>query len=70
MFFFFHFFFEICRTLKIGNKNFSLRPLIGCPFGSSFQIENGTEGLCLCRFVPSTEVGIVLELLFNCLIMD
>ncbi|XP_034919618.1 uncharacterized protein [Populus alba] len=42
-------------TLKIGNKNFSLRPLIGCPFGSSFQIENGTEGLCLSRFVPSTE---------------
>ncbi|OAY50593.1 tRNA (adenine(58)-N(1))-methyltransferase non-catalytic subunit trm6 isoform X1 [Manihot esculenta] len=42
-------------TLKIGNKNFSLRPLIGCPFGSLFQTENGKEGPCLSRFVPSTE---------------
>ncbi|KAH8509577.1 hypothetical protein H0E87_011362 [Populus deltoides] len=42
-------------TLKIGNKNYSLRPLIGCPFGSSFQIENGTERPYLSRFIPSTE---------------
>ncbi|KAI5590045.1 hypothetical protein BDE02_05G202800 [Populus trichocarpa] len=42
-------------TLKIGKKKYSLRPLIGCPFGSSFQIENGTEGPYLSRFIPSTE---------------
>ncbi|KAG2692768.1 hypothetical protein I3760_08G067400 [Carya illinoinensis] len=42
-------------TLKIGNKNFSLQPLIGCPFGSSFQIENGDKGPFLSRFVASME---------------
>ncbi|CAK7346221.1 unnamed protein product [Dovyalis caffra] len=42
-------------NLKIGNKNYSLRPLIGCPFGSSFQTGNGTEGHCLSRVIPSTE---------------
>ncbi|KAK6939348.1 tRNA (adenine(58)-N(1))-methyltransferase non-catalytic subunit TRM6 [Dillenia turbinata] len=30
-------------TLKIGNKNCSLRPLIGCPFGSLFQVETGDK---------------------------
>ncbi|CAL5383470.1 unnamed protein product [Camellia sinensis] len=31
-------------SLKIGNKNFLLQPLIGRPFGSLFQVENGKEG--------------------------
>ncbi|KAJ6336295.1 hypothetical protein OIU78_012819 [Salix suchowensis] len=57
-------------TVKIGKKNFSLRPLIGCPFGSSFQIENRTEGLCLCRFVPSTEEGNNDQEKGGCQIMD
>ncbi|XP_038715671.1 tRNA (adenine(58)-N(1))-methyltransferase non-catalytic subunit trm6-like [Tripterygium wilfordii] len=42
-------------TLKIGNKNCSLRPLIGCPFGSLFQIDNGEEGSYLSRVLLSTE---------------
>ncbi|KAJ7963793.1 tRNA (adenine(58)-N(1))-methyltransferase non-catalytic subunit TRM6 [Quillaja saponaria] len=41
--------------LKIGNKNCSLQPLIGCPFGSLFQVENGPEGPYLSRFIPSAE---------------
>ncbi|KAK6140931.1 hypothetical protein DH2020_025324 [Rehmannia glutinosa] len=41
--------------VKIGNKNCSLQPLIGCPFGSSFQVEVGEEGPFLSRVVPSTE---------------
>ncbi|KAF9686731.1 hypothetical protein SADUNF_Sadunf02G0019900 [Salix dunnii] len=57
-------------TVKIGKKNFSLRPLIGCPFGSSFQIENRTEGPCLCRFVPSTEEGNNDQEKGGCQIMD
>ncbi|GLT57921.1 hypothetical protein SLA2020_308580 [Shorea laevis] len=42
-------------TLKIGNKNCSLQPLIGCPFGSLFQVENGKKGPYLSRIIPSTE---------------
>ncbi|KAJ4834887.1 hypothetical protein Tsubulata_049590 [Turnera subulata] len=42
-------------TLKIGKKNCSLRPLIGCPFGSLFQVENGAEGLCLSRVIRSMD---------------
>ncbi|KAK8642364.1 hypothetical protein V6N13_011710 [Hibiscus sabdariffa] len=42
-------------TLKIGNKTFSLKPLIGCPFGSLFQVESGKEKPYLSRFVPPTE---------------
>ena len=49
-----------CRTLKIGNKTYSLQPLIGCPFGSLFQVENGDQGQCLARFVPTLE-GLVLK---------
>lgn len=45
-------------TLKIGNKSFSLKPLIGCPFGSLFQIENGGNGPHLARVMPSREEGI------------
>ncbi|KAL4280658.1 hypothetical protein GQ457_03G038210 [Hibiscus cannabinus] len=42
-------------TLKIGNKTCSLQPLIGCPFGSLFQLESGKEKPYLSRFVPPTE---------------
>lgn len=45
----------VCRTLKLGNKNCSLQPLIGCPFGSLFQAENGDRGLYLSRVLPTTE---------------
>ncbi|KAJ8538274.1 hypothetical protein K7X08_014814 [Anisodus acutangulus] len=41
-------------TLKIGNKKCSLQPLIGCPFGSLFQVESG-KGPILTRFVPNAE---------------
>uniref|UniRef100_A0A5B7AUJ1 tRNA (adenine(58)-N(1))-methyltransferase non-catalytic subunit TRM6 n=1 Tax=Davidia involucrata TaxID=16924 RepID=A0A5B7AUJ1_DAVIN len=42
-------------TLKIGNKKCSLQRLIGCPFGSLFQVENGTKGPCLSRALSTTE---------------
>ncbi|XP_055835918.1 uncharacterized protein LOC129904376 isoform X3 [Solanum dulcamara] len=42
-------------TLKIGNKKCSLQPLIGCPFGSLFQVESGKEGSFLTRFVENAE---------------
>ncbi|KAH7567143.1 hypothetical protein JRO89_XS07G0023200 [Xanthoceras sorbifolium] len=42
-------------TLKIGNKNYFLQPLVGCPFGSLFQVDNGKEGPVLSRVVPSKE---------------
>ncbi|WCJ35114.1 tRNA (adenine(58)-N(1))-methyltransferase non-catalytic subunit trm6 [Euphorbia peplus] len=42
-------------TLKIGNNNYSLRPLIGCPFGSLFQMDNGNDGPCLSRIIPSKD---------------
>ncbi|PIN09052.1 tRNA(1-methyladenosine) methyltransferase, subunit GCD10 [Handroanthus impetiginosus] len=41
--------------IKIGNKNCSLQPLIGCPFGSSFQVEVGEDGPFLSRVNRSTE---------------
>ncbi|XP_073315567.1 uncharacterized protein [Primulina huaijiensis] len=41
--------------IKIGNKNCSLQPLIGCPFGSSFQVEVGDDGPFLSRIFPSSE---------------
>ncbi|XP_048130933.1 tRNA (adenine(58)-N(1))-methyltransferase non-catalytic subunit trm6 isoform X4 [Rhodamnia argentea] len=44
-------------TLKIGKKNYSLRPLIGCPFGSLFQVEYGAEGSKLSRLLRSAEVS-------------
>lgn len=49
---------SLASTLKIGNKSYSLKPLIGCPFGSLFQIENGANGLHLARVMPSREEGI------------
>lgn len=48
-------------TLKIGNKNCSLQPLIGCPFGSLFQVENGDKGSYLSRFIPSIEGNNIQE---------
>ncbi|KAK8962725.1 hypothetical protein KSP40_PGU020435 [Platanthera guangdongensis] len=45
-------------TLKIGNKACSLRPLIGCPFGSVFRVESSTSGSHLSRcFYSSTLLG-------------
>lgn len=42
-------------SLKIGNDNLSLRPLIGYPFGSLFQVKNGEEGPFLSHILPSVE---------------
>ncbi|KAK9080686.1 hypothetical protein SSX86_000444 [Deinandra increscens subsp. villosa] len=39
--------------VKIGNKNYPLQPLIGCPFGSVFQVENGINGPCLSRAIQA-----------------
>ncbi|CAH1435456.1 unnamed protein product [Lactuca virosa] len=39
--------------VKIGNKNYPLRPLIGCPFGSLFQVENGANGPSLARIIST-----------------
>ena len=39
-------------VLKIGNKNYSLKPLIGAPFGSLFQVETGEDGSFLSRILP------------------
>ncbi|XP_050364778.1 uncharacterized protein LOC126783363 [Argentina anserina] len=47
--------------LKIGNKNCSLQPLIGCPFGSFFRVENGADGPYLSRYTPSNEGNSVKE---------
>ncbi|OWM74988.1 hypothetical protein CDL15_Pgr021339 [Punica granatum] len=44
-------------TLKFGNKNYSLRPLIGCPFGSLFQVDNGAEGSVLSRVTVRSPEG-------------
>ncbi|KAG2332075.1 hypothetical protein Bca52824_003255 [Brassica carinata] len=48
---------------KIGNKNYSLKPLIGAPFGSLFQVETGEEGSFLSRILPikkeSSSVNVV-----------
>ncbi|KAI4336790.1 hypothetical protein L6164_015271 [Bauhinia variegata] len=42
--------------LKIGNKNCSLQPLIGCPYGSLFQLETGPNGPYLSRTIASNQV--------------
>ncbi|KAL0438434.1 UNVERIFIED_CONTAM: tRNA (adenine(58)-N(1))-methyltransferase non-catalytic subunit trm6 [Sesamum latifolium] len=47
--------------IKIGNNSCSLQPLIGCPFGSSFQVEVGGDGPFLSRVIPSTEGNNVVE---------
>ncbi|PSS31260.1 TRNA (adenine(58)-N(1))-methyltransferase non-catalytic subunit like [Actinidia chinensis var. chinensis] len=41
-------------SLAIGNKKYALQPLIGCPFGSLFQVENGKEGPYLSLVLPTT----------------
>jgi tRNA (adenine-N(1)-)-methyltransferase non-catalytic subunit len=41
--------------LTLGNKECSLQPLIGCPFGSLFQAENGEKRLYLSRVLPTAE---------------
>ncbi|CAN1323052.1 tRNA (adenine(58)-N(1))-methyltransferase non-catalytic subunit trm6 [Linum perenne] len=48
-------------TLKIGNQNFSLKPLIGCPFGTLLQVENGAEGPFLSPVTPSEGENSVQE---------
>ncbi|XP_013725842.1 tRNA (adenine(58)-N(1))-methyltransferase non-catalytic subunit trm6-like isoform X1 [Brassica napus] len=48
---------------KIGNTNYSLKPLIGAPFGSLFQVETGEDGSFLSRILPvkkeSTSVNVI-----------
>lgn len=44
-------------TLKIGNKNCSLQPLIGCGFGSLFQVDSNKDGTFLSPILPTTEVN-------------
>ena len=46
----FLFFFD--SIFKIGNTNYSLKPLIGAPFGSLFQVETGEDGSFLSRILP------------------
>ncbi|GAA0151390.1 translation initiation factor [Lithospermum erythrorhizon] len=46
----------IGSALKIGNKQCPLQSLIGCAFGSLFQVENGKEGPFLSR-IPSNSEG-------------
>ncbi|KAL8090630.1 hypothetical protein AgCh_039894 [Apium graveolens] len=41
-------------TLKIGNKSYSLQPLIGCHFGSLFQVETGDHGPFLSPVVQAS----------------
>ncbi|KAK7275206.1 hypothetical protein RIF29_16315 [Crotalaria pallida] len=43
--------------LKIGNKNYSLQPLIGCAFGSVFQAESGPQCTFLSHSLPSSLQG-------------
>ncbi|KAL0459180.1 UNVERIFIED_CONTAM: hypothetical protein Slati_0545200 [Sesamum latifolium] len=47
--------------IKIGNNSCSLQPLIGCPFGASFQVEVGGDGLILSRVIPSTQGNNLVE---------
>ncbi|KAF1859353.1 hypothetical protein Lal_00009937 [Lupinus albus] len=41
--------------LKIGNKNYSLQPLIGCAFGSIFQAESGPHGPFLSHSIQGND---------------
>ncbi|CAL5205818.1 unnamed protein product [Lathyrus oleraceus] len=44
--------------LKIGNKNCSLQPLIGCPFGTVFQLDTSdSDGSFLSPFQPKGDVN-------------
>ncbi|KAK9676125.1 hypothetical protein RND81_11G055900 [Saponaria officinalis] len=42
-------------TLKVGKKNCSLQPIIGCPFGSLFSVESGKDGMYLSRVLPTDD---------------
>jgi hypothetical protein len=44
---------------------YSLQPLIGCPFGTLFQVENGAQGPQLSRFIE----GLVFKSLLLILIV-
>lgn len=44
-------------SLKLGNKKCSLQPLIGCLFGSLFQLENGANGPFLSRILSTPSNG-------------
>ncbi|GFZ10374.1 eukaryotic initiation factor 3 gamma subunit family protein [Actinidia rufa] len=57
-------------TLSIGNKKCSLQPLIGCPFGSLFQVENGKDGPYLSRILPTTTEGDNVQKKVYCQIED
>ncbi|XP_057973135.1 uncharacterized protein LOC131161407 [Malania oleifera] len=48
-------------TLKIGNNKCSLQPLIGCPFGSLFQVEHKSSGPYLSRVLSATQGNNVQE---------
>ncbi|KAK4275118.1 hypothetical protein QN277_018253 [Acacia crassicarpa] len=47
--------------LKIGNKSCSLQPLIGCSYGSLFQVETGPDGSLLARVTPAVQGNITEE---------
>jgi tRNA (adenine-N(1)-)-methyltransferase non-catalytic subunit len=51
--------------LKIGNKNYSLKPLIGAPFGSLFQVETGEDGSFLSRILPIKQGLLLLNTKFT-----
>ena len=31
----------VCRTTRVGTQHVSLAPLLGCPFGATFQVVDG-----------------------------
>ncbi|CAK8536093.1 unnamed protein product [Lathyrus sativus] len=43
--------------LKIGKKNCSLQSLIGCPFGTVFQLDTSSDGPFLSPFQPEGDVN-------------
>ncbi|KAL8153866.1 hypothetical protein V2J09_011626, partial [Rumex salicifolius] len=43
-------------TLKLGREHCLLKPLIGAPFGSVFQVENGKDGPYLSCMLQTSEV--------------
>ncbi|CAH9080880.1 unnamed protein product [Cuscuta epithymum] len=44
-------------NVKIGDKSYSLQPLVGCPYGSLFQVESGAGRPILSRVVSHTIEG-------------
>ncbi|KAI7756288.1 hypothetical protein M8C21_032833 [Ambrosia artemisiifolia] len=43
--------------VKIGKNSYPLKPLIGCPFGSLFRVENGINGPSLSRVIPTPQAN-------------